>query len=97
MYLLDRAGPDAQPDRLTMQSDGNLVVYSTQGEAMWASDTAGNPGAFVNFQDDGNFVIYKHAPGGKQAIFATGTDACSENNGPGRTREGQPDYTTFGN
>jgi len=43
---------------------------------MWASDTAGNPGAFVNFQDDGNLVIYKHAPGGRQAIWASGTEVC---------------------
>jgi len=59
---------------------------------MWASDTAGNPGAFVNFQDDGNFVIYKHAPGGKEAIWATGMDACEGNSGPGRTRHGAVIY-----
>jgi len=63
-----------------MQPDGNLVVYSDKGEAMWASDTAGNPGAFVNFQDDGNFVIYKHAPGGKQPLWASGTEFCKGNN-----------------
>ena len=59
---------------------------------MWASDTAGNPGAFVNFQDDGNFVIYKHAPGGKQAIWATGMDACEGYSGQGRARFVPVDY-----
>jgi len=43
-----------------MQADGNLVVYSEHGSAMWESGTAGNPGAFVSFHDDGNLVIYKH-------------------------------------
>ena len=51
---------------------------------MWASDTAGNPGAFVNFQDDGNFVIYKHAPGGKQPLWASGTEFCKGYNSADR-------------
>lgn len=57
-----------------MQSDGNLVFYGTKQEVMWASDTAGNPGAFAQFEDDGNLVIYKHAPGGKQKIWEFGTN-----------------------
>ena len=40
-----------------MQADGNLVVYSDHGKAMWASDTAGTPRAFASFQDDGNLVV----------------------------------------
>ena len=71
-HPLDRAGPDAIADHLVMQTDGNLVVYSTKGEAMWASDTAGNPGAFAEFHDDGNFTVKRHAPGGAVTMWETG-------------------------
>jgi len=42
---------------LKMQTDGNLVL-STCGHALWASNTAGHPGAFVVMQTDGNLVVY---------------------------------------
>ncbi|MEV7417950.1 ricin-type beta-trefoil lectin domain protein [Streptomyces sp. NPDC089919] len=45
--------------RLTMQSDGNLVLTGlATGKQIWASGTAGNPGAFAKFGTDGNLVIY---------------------------------------
>lgn len=40
-----------------MQGDGNLVLY-LDGVARWASNTAGNPGAYAVMQGDGNFVVY---------------------------------------
>jgi hypothetical protein len=40
-----------------MQADGNLVLYG-QGQALWASWTEGNPGAWVAMQSDGNLVVY---------------------------------------
>jgi surface antigen len=40
-----------------MQGDGNLVLYR-EGVARWASNTAGNPGAYAAMQGDGNFVVY---------------------------------------
>ncbi len=43
-----------------MQSDGNFVVYSLT-TALWASGTAGNSGAFLDIQTDGNTVIYNTA------------------------------------
>ena len=46
-----------------MQSDGNLVVYASDGKALWASGTAGNPGSKLVLQNDGNLVVY--APSGK--------------------------------
>jgi hypothetical protein len=42
-----------------MQQDGNLVVYNASAEAVWASNTAGNPGSRLVVQDDGNVVIYR--------------------------------------
>ena len=32
---------------MKMQSDGNLVVYSKDDEAMWSTGTSGHPGAFL--------------------------------------------------
>jgi hypothetical protein len=47
-----------EPVQLIMKSDGNLVLYSTIGQA-WASNTSGNPRAFLTVRDDGNLVIYR--------------------------------------
>jgi hypothetical protein len=44
---------------LTMQADGNLVLYRTQfGRALWASNTAGEPVTHTIMQADGNLVAY---------------------------------------
>jgi hypothetical protein len=40
-----------------MQGDGNLVLYTNAGRALWASNTVGS-GQFVIFQGDGNLVVY---------------------------------------
>lgn len=48
---------------LTFQADGNLVLYGPGGQALWDSETYGNPGADFVLQDDGNAVIY--APDGR--------------------------------
>ena len=55
---------------LTMQSDGNLVLYSPGHIAIWASNTAGHSGSVLQMQADGNLVVY--APG-HVATWATGT------------------------
>ena len=43
--------------RLTMQSDGNLVLYNKNGKALWNSGTAGNAGDRLEVQTDGNLVV----------------------------------------
>ena len=45
---------------LTMQTDGNLVMYSvgTDPNDPWASGTTANPGAYAKLGTDGNFVVY---------------------------------------
>jgi hypothetical protein len=48
-----------QPGAFTMRADGDLVLYDIAGQPHWASNTAGNPGAFLNVQDDGNIVVYR--------------------------------------
>ncbi|MGW7099672.1 ricin-type beta-trefoil lectin domain protein [Streptomyces sp. NPDC054838] len=45
--------------RLTMQADGNLVLTAlATGAQIWASGTAGNPGAYAKFGTDGNLAVY---------------------------------------
>jgi pseudomonalisin len=36
-----------------MQTDGNLVVYSSAGNALWDSGTAGHAGAYAVMHTDG--------------------------------------------
>jgi hypothetical protein len=60
---------------LDWQTDGNLVLYATDGRgAQWASNTGGNVGSSLCFQSDGNLVVYK-ADG--TAAWAAGTDGDS--------------------
>jgi hypothetical protein len=46
------------------------VVYTSAGSPLWASGTAGNPGADLVVQNDGNVVVYS-ASGA--ALWSTGT------------------------
>ncbi len=55
---------------LSMQTDGNLVVYSPSSAAVWSSGTSGNPGATMSLQDDGNLVVYSSA---SVALWSSGT------------------------
>ena len=43
--------------RLSMQKDGNLVVYDKANVARWASSRQGTPKHLV-MQNDGNLVVY---------------------------------------
>jgi hypothetical protein len=59
---------------LDMQTDGNLVLYSTPGTSnyVWATWTQGHPGAFAVLQGtDGNLVVYP--PGGGAGLWASST------------------------
>jgi hypothetical protein len=56
---------------LTMQADGNLVLYSSTHSALWSSRTWDRPGAWAIMQNDGNFVVY--ASGGQKALWSTDT------------------------
>lgn len=43
---------------LTMQVDGNLVLYGPGHHAIWHTYTYGQPGARLEVQTDGNLVVY---------------------------------------
>jgi hypothetical protein len=45
-------------DRLTMQPDGNLVVYNASNSPLWASNTVNASVTHLTMQPDGNLVIY---------------------------------------
>jgi hypothetical protein len=45
--------------RLTMQNDGNFVLYTNQGKALWASGSGGKGGAYAGFNsNDGIVRVY---------------------------------------
>ena len=43
-----------------MQTDGNLVIYNSAGNALWQSGTGGHNGSAYTLavQNDSNLVIY---------------------------------------
>lgn len=57
--------------QMYMQTDGNLVLYNTGGQPLWASGTNGNPGAYLTLQTDGNLVIYSSS---NQPLWTSGTN-----------------------
>lgn len=61
---------------LVFQRDGNLVFYRNgSNNALWASNTQGR-GARVEFQDDGNLVVYDRYG---NAIFSSNTEGRGNN------------------
>lgn len=56
---------------LTMQKDGNLVIYIKHAKPIWATNTNGKGGTYIIMQNDGNLVMYKQ---GKKPVWATGTN-----------------------
>jgi hypothetical protein len=55
---------------LDMQGDGNLVLYTSSGSALWASNTSGSAADEAVMQGDGNFVLYTSSG---SAVWASGT------------------------
>ena len=86
-------GTYGQPSQqaVLQSSDGNFVVYNilstdtTSADALWASNTAGNPGDYLSCQDDGNLVIYTS---GGSPIWATNTvQSSSSSSGSSRVTQ----------
>ena len=46
--------------KLTMQSDGNLVLYGNDGKPVWATNTNGSGAVVCDMQHDGNLVLYNN-------------------------------------
>ncbi len=70
--------------KLSMQTDGNLVMYGPEGDVIWWSDTYGKTVSSAIMQSDGNFVLY--APG-SVPVWSSGTygnpgsSLCVQNDG----------------
>jgi hypothetical protein len=58
--------------RLTLQPDGNLVLYPATGRALWSTRTAGSGATRLVLQPDGNVVLY---PTTGRAVWSTRTAA----------------------
>lgn len=43
--------------RLSLQDDGNLVIYDKRHKALWASGTHGQPGAYLEIRPDGALAM----------------------------------------
>lgn len=54
---------------LSLQSDGNLVVYGPSGAALWYAGTANSATTTLAAQTDGNLVVYS----GGRALWNAGT------------------------
>jgi hypothetical protein len=66
-----QVGSSSDTSRLTMQTNGSLVLYTSGGHAIWSSDTVGSgTNNRLVMQDNGNLVIYSAA--GK-VIWTTGS------------------------
>lgn len=60
-------------DRLILQPDGNLVLYSGDS-AVWATGTDGKGGAWLSIRDDGSFIVSTKE---NQTIWTSPIDASS--------------------
>ena len=58
---------------LVLQSDGNLVLYSGTGRALWSSRTVGSGATRLIMQSDGNLVLYR----GSVAVWNTRTNTTA--------------------
>lgn len=77
LWRTGTGGGQFVPADFIMQTDGNLVLYDTSGQYRWASKTQGNPGAFLNVQDDGNVVVYRAGSTSQTAnnsLWSSGTN-----------------------
>ena len=64
--------------RLTMQSDGNLVLYTSANVAVWSSGTSGKGASYLIMQNDGNLVL---ASSGGATVWATNTGTTPPSTG----------------
>jgi hypothetical protein len=66
---------DSSGDRVTLETDGNLVEYSTSGQAIWASNTPRHNGGRLRVQDDCDVVLLD---GRENVYWHTNTGGCTQ-------------------
>ena len=57
IWSSDTANNGNLPYVLTMQADGNAVLYDHDGVPMWASNTNGEDNVYLEVLDTGAFVV----------------------------------------
>src|ERR1700730_10424811 len=66
--------------QLSMQSDGNLVLYYTwpggRTGSLWSSRTNGVSGAYAKMQIDGNLVVYDNSNAARWASNTAGSSGA---------------------
>ncbi len=69
--------------RVTVQSDGNVVMYPRTGRAIWATGTTGRGGRTLTMQTDGNLVLTTAAarPVWASGSRSSGARAVMQNDG----------------
>jgi len=80
LWATGTAGSGAE--RLTMQEDGNAVLYARGGRPLWNSGVTGpdmRHGQELIVQDDGNLVVYSRG----RVYWASGTQRGPGGPGPG--------------
>ncbi|MEU6704764.1 FG-GAP-like repeat-containing protein [Streptomyces wuyuanensis] len=60
--------------RVTMQTDGDLVITHVGGKTLWSTGTAGNPGATARLEANGNLVVRNAAD--TSTLWTSGTTAA---------------------
>jgi len=62
--------------RLAMETNGDLVEYTTGGRTLWTSATSGHPGARAIMQVNGNLVVYDTAGSAVWSSNSTASSGC---------------------
>ena len=85
------SGTSGTGNYLTMQTDGNLVIYTSAGKALWASGTNGSGTAdHLSLQNDGNAVVYTSAD---KAVWSAGRSNANRLCTSGLLHAGQALYS----
>jgi len=80
--------------KLTMQGDGNLVLRNRDDEALWKSETHGNPGSRLILDDGGHVAVISSNEDGNTPLWLTGIPR-GEYNGPSSPNLSFPVRSTF--
>ena len=57
MYANDRLWAPSRGSDMLYQTAGNLVLYTSDGTAVWITGTHGNPGAYLEMGDDASLAV----------------------------------------
>lgn len=65
-----------------METGGNLAILNSDKNTVWSTQTMGNPGAYLVFQEDGELVV-KGRGGTGYALWSSDSFECSSDEDSG--------------